>query len=242
MIIYRFIAYILQASLYFLLYPLFVFFLNLKINGAENLKEYKEPYIIAPNHSSGLDSFIILIAFYKKLKRMPIYSVTKDDKLCRQDFGRLSIIYNKYIFRFFAGYPAQSGHNDYKRSLINHIGFIKNGYSVCIFPEGKISEDNSLGEARGGVCFLSQETNVPIIPVAIKGLYKMNFYDFIKRKRKVVVTICSPITIKNDDKMGDHEDALYFKKKSKFILQIIKNLYDSNFNIYIFILFFFFYS
>lgn len=220
--IYRFIAYILQTILYYIFYPLLTFFLNLKIDGLESLKEYNEPYIIAPNHSSGLDSFIVLVIFYKKLKYLPIYSVTKDDRLCKKDFGWLSVIYNKYIFRFFAGYPVYSGQRDYKKSLINHIGFIKNGYSICIFPEGKISEDGKLNEARGGACFLSQETNTPIIPVAIKGLYKMNFWDFIKRKRKVTVTICSPTKVENNEKISSPDDTLYFKKHSQSILEIIK--------------------
>ncbi len=220
--IYRFTAYILQTILYIIFYPLLAFFLHLKIEGLKNLKEYNEPYIIAPNHSSGLDSLVVLVVFYKKLKYIPIYSVTKDDKLSKKDFGWLSVIYNKYVFRFFAGYPVYSGQHDYKKSLINHTGFIKDGYSVCIFPEGKISKEGNLGEARGGVFFLSQENNTPVVPVAIKGLYKMNFWDFIKRKRKVVVTICNPIKAENHDTMSNIEDVFYFKKKSQLILQIIK--------------------
>lgn len=217
-----FISSILQAILYIILYPILVFFLHLKINGIENLKGCQQPYIIAPNHSSILDPFIILVSFYRRLKQGPIYSVTKDERLCKKDMGCLRIVYNKYILSFLGGYPAYSGHRDYKKSLANHIEFIKDGYSVCIFPEGKIPANDRLGEARGGLCFLSQESNAPIVPVVIKGLYKMHFCDFIRRKREVVVTICSPVEIKKYDTVNLLDDEFYFKRQSQSILQMIE--------------------
>jgi long-chain acyl-CoA synthetase len=47
------------------------------------------------------------------------------------------------------------------------------GYSVMIFPEGGRSQDGTLRPFRSGIGLLAQESNVPIVPVALAGLWAM---------------------------------------------------------------------
>jgi long-chain acyl-CoA synthetase len=47
------------------------------------------------------------------------------------------------------------------------------GYSVMIFPEGTRSRDGELHAFRSGIGLLAQESNVPIVPVALVGLGAM---------------------------------------------------------------------
>ena len=45
------------------------------------------------------------------------------------------------------------------------------GELVCIFPEGKLTADGEMNEFRGGVTRILEETPVPVIPMALQGLW-----------------------------------------------------------------------
>ena len=42
---------------------------------------------------------------------------------------------------------------------------------MCIFPEGKLTADGEMNEFRGGVTRILEETPVPVIPMALQGLW-----------------------------------------------------------------------
>ncbi len=45
------------------------------------------------------------------------------------------------------------------------------GELLCIFPEGGITKDGSLGEFRGGVMKLLATHPVPVVPMALQNLW-----------------------------------------------------------------------
>jgi 1-acyl-sn-glycerol-3-phosphate acyltransferase len=42
---------------------------------------------------------------------------------------------------------------------------------VCIFPEGKLTSDGELNEFKNGIERIIQENPVPVIPMALQGLW-----------------------------------------------------------------------
>lgn len=48
-----------------------------------------------------------------------------------------------------------------------------NGYSVLIFPEGTRSPDAQLHSFRPGIGLLAQQSQVPVLPIALIGLDRM---------------------------------------------------------------------
>lgn len=48
---------------------------------------------------------------------------------------------------------------------------LRQGELVCIFPEGRISRDGKLGHFKPGVMKILKETPVPVVPMALKGLW-----------------------------------------------------------------------
>jgi long-chain acyl-CoA synthetase len=81
--------------------------------------------------------------------------------LARPEYWLLTALFN--IFPL----PRNAG---FRRSFA-HIGeALDHGYSVLIFPEGHRSEDGTLREFRHGIGLLAQESNVPVLPVALKGM------------------------------------------------------------------------
>ena len=49
------------------------------------------------------------------------------------------------------------------------------GDLLCIFPEGGITRDGSLGEFKGGVMKILQTHPVPVVPLALQNLWGSTF-------------------------------------------------------------------
>lgn len=87
--------------------------------------------------------------------------------------------------------------SDIRQSLkvINQAaGYLKEGYSMVIFPEGTRSKSESLGEFKPGSLKLAVKAGVPIVPITIHGSYKiMEENGFIIKPAHVEITISDPI-------------------------------------------------
>ena len=87
--------------------------------------------------------------------------------------------------------------SDIRQSLkvINQAAeHLKEGYSMVIFPEGTRSKGETLGEFKPGSLKLAMKAGVPIVPIAIRGSYKiMEQNGFIIRPAHVEITIFDPI-------------------------------------------------
>lgn len=126
-------------------------------------------------------------------------------------------MYGGTFFRMMGAYQAYVGLKNYDQALRHHLEAIKDGYTVCIFPMGKIYLSHEQAKAKGGASFLAQKTSLPIIPVLIQGIEQLTFSDFLKGKRKLTVTFGAPLyakdifknitTIVNDDTRNDYENA-----------------------------------
>jgi 1-acyl-sn-glycerol-3-phosphate acyltransferase len=60
-----------------------------------------------------------------------------------------------------------------EKAAIAAIGFLKKGYNLFMYPEGKRSRDGKLQMFKRGVGRIYLETGVPILPVAMFGTYEM---------------------------------------------------------------------
>ena len=87
--------------------------------------------------------------------------------------------------------------SDVRQSLkvINQAAdYLKQGYSMVIFPEGTRSKGDTLGEFKPGSLKLATKAGVPIVPITIQGSYKiMEQNKFQIKPAKVKITIHKPI-------------------------------------------------
>ena len=63
--------------------------------------------------------------------------------------------------------PRQAG---FRRSFAHMGEALDRGYSVLVFPEGRRSADGTLQPFRAGIGMLAQESNTPVLPVALRGM------------------------------------------------------------------------
>lgn len=75
---------------------------------------------------------------------------------------------------------------------------LKNGYSMVVFPEGTRSKGDTLGEFKGAGLRMAIKANVPVVPVTIKGSYKLMEQNGFKIKpAEVEVAISESIETEN---------------------------------------------
>ncbi len=144
---------------------------NFTVENKSGLKlgELKGPYIVASNHVSRIDPFIIGLAFPFFNKIYPIRFMTAD--------GYLNMpIVGQYI-RLMGGF-----HTYYKqgidKSLELPLSILKEGVSVGYFPEGGVNRTDTLKDAKRGVAVLSFKSKAPILPVGV---------EFKRFKMRVVI-------------------------------------------------------
>jgi long-chain acyl-CoA synthetase len=136
-------------------------FFRLKSSGLENIPR-EGPCIIAPNHASYLDAFVVAAG-------MPAESFDS--------------LYSLGIQKYFAGRSGEAfaklanvipiDQETYLNKALQMSSYVlRNRKSLLVFPEGGRSFDGGIMEFKKGVGILSAELNIPVIPVYIKGSFE----------------------------------------------------------------------
>lgn len=233
------IIYMVPLVLQTLVYPCtwlaFRFFTYIRIKGLEHVRGMKNGAIFAVNHTSELNPILVPATLPFLSRLMPMFYVSRETAFYLRDgkksFSLKQIFYGGNFFKLWGAYPASVGTGDYELALRNHIKILNDGRSVCIFPEGKITRDGLVGEGKPGVAYLLWRTRVPVIPVAIRGDYRMTFRDFIFRNRTVTVSYGAPITavevFKVALKEGRQPTLEELKEATSVIMARIRGLWEA---------------
>jgi len=78
------------------------------------------------------------------------------------------------FFKMANAIPIAPAHEDkelMKAAFDKIASELEKGEVVCIFPEGKITADGKINEFKTGIEKIIQRTPVPVIPLALKGLW-----------------------------------------------------------------------
>jgi len=218
---------VLQTLVWIPIRIIFWFFIKLEIRGLENLKGLKKSVIFAANHSSEWDPILVPAGLPFLSSLSPTFYTSRENDFYRKK-GLQNFFYGGAWFKIWGAYSVRVGIKNYEKSLEHHIRILQEKHgSICIFPEGGKSKDGTIGEAKGGISFLAKRTNTPIIPIAIKGVFKMTFKEFFMRKRKVIVEFGKPLFPNElfEDKFYKLEEH---KKIAQIIMAKIKELFDKD--------------
>ncbi|MBN1116300.1 MAG: AMP-binding protein [Bacteroidales bacterium] len=135
-------------------------FLRIKADGVTNVPD--GPCILVPNHQSFLDG-VVVASILKRKDMQKTFFYAKE----------------KYWKRWWQKFVAKKNNiilmdlnSDLKLSIQKMAEVLKKGRKLVIFPEGTRSKDGKLGDFKKTFAILSQELNVPIVPVVIDGAHK----------------------------------------------------------------------
>jgi 1-acyl-sn-glycerol-3-phosphate acyltransferase len=153
-----------------ILFTLFAkIFFRLKVEGLENLPK-KGGYIIAPNHSSSLDPFLMIAAMPRYVRWLVVYEFYDQPR-------------TKWLLQHMRFIRVE---NNLPREAFRTL---KRGGVLGLFPEGRRTWTGNLGPGRPGAAVLARRTGVPVVPIAVQGAFYAN-----PRWRKKI-KFC-PITIR----------------------------------------------
>jgi len=150
------------------------------------------PAVLVSNHVSYVDALVIAGACRRPVRFImfePIY--------------RLPVLH--FIFKTGKAIPINSRKSNpaaYENAFERISQTLVEGEVVCIFPEGKLTTDGEIDVFKTGIETIVQRDPVPVLPVALKGLWGSFFSHkggpaltrFPKRLwSKIELTIGNPI-------------------------------------------------
>ena len=138
-------------------------FFRLEVSGKENLASVKRPYIVAPNHQSYLDPFLVTSEY------------AFDDFKNSFAVGASQFFESKFmqsLAAFLNTVPIDADTQLLKAMKAGAVG-LKHGKILNIFPEGARAFDGELHEFKKGAAILAVELDVPVVPVALDGFYRV---------------------------------------------------------------------
>ena len=127
---------------------------HLESHGKENIPE-QGGVLLVSNHVSFLDPVIIGAAADRELHFLGADS-----------YFRIPCL--GWLFTQLNGIPIKRATPGWQ-SLKEVISRLRIGKAVVIFPEGTRSVDGTLGEMKKGISFIIHHSDVPTIPVFLKG-------------------------------------------------------------------------
>ena len=141
----------------------FRIFLRLDVKGLEQFKTMKRPFLVCPNHQSFLDPFVICSTYPYDFFKSSFHVGA-------------SAFFGGPVMRFMAKMlnivPVDPDTQLMKAMKSGAIG-LKHGKVLNIYPEGERAYDGELHDFKKGAAILATELDLPIVPVAIDGLYKV---------------------------------------------------------------------
>jgi 1-acyl-sn-glycerol-3-phosphate acyltransferase len=117
--------------------------------------------VIVCNHVTYVDALLLAGAVRRPIRFImykPIYDIP---------------VLN-FVFRVGGAIPIQSERDDklaHDTAFIEVKEALEQGDLVCIFPEGALTLDGDIARFRRGIERIVEETPVPVVPMALKGLW-----------------------------------------------------------------------
>ncbi|MCQ2519699.1 MAG: 1-acyl-sn-glycerol-3-phosphate acyltransferase [Lachnospiraceae bacterium] len=191
---------------------LFISGTKVKVLGKENIPA-DEPVLFVPNHRSIFDIVIPYTIFpnqtgfiaKKETKKFPVF--------------------NLWMMFMNCQFLDRSDLRDGLRVINKSADLIKDGVSMCVFPEGTRNKgEEVLGPFHDGCLKIAQKAGCPVIPVTIVGsddIFENHFPKVIKQA--VTVEFGKPIETKEMSKAE-------FKELSGMIREVIIENYNKNKN------------
>ena len=165
---------------------------SLKVVGVENIPA-EGPFIIAPNHQSVLDGPLTMAGLGWKQTSDCYFYATEDHV-------------QGAVVRFLAKHHniVVMERRNLKSSIVRLADVLRHGKNVVIFPEGSRTHDGNMSGFKRTFAILSQELDVPIVPVRITGAFEaLPRGRRIPNRTAITVEYLKPVL---PDKLLSYED------------------------------------
>jgi 1-acyl-sn-glycerol-3-phosphate acyltransferase len=117
--------------------------------------------VLVCNHVSYVDAIVIMAASPRPIRFVMDHRIFRIPLL-------------SWIFRTAKAIPIAPAQEDpwlMEKSFVDIAQALHEGELVCIFPEGRLTSTGEMNEFKGGIRKILERTPVPVIPMALRGLW-----------------------------------------------------------------------
>jgi len=132
-------------------------FFRMHVYGSENIPE-EGAFVLVSNHQSYLDPVFCGVPLERTL-----YFLARSSLWKNRFFGRLISSVNTI--------PVNLGKTDLS-AMKKVIGKLKEGWGVCLFPEGTRTRDGKITPFKPGFSLLCRRGGAAVVPVMIDGAFE----------------------------------------------------------------------
>ena len=121
-----------------------------------------------------------------------------------EQFSRKAYVTNSLNYYlaslFFNAFPLPQREAGTRQTL-RYIGsLVSSGFSVLIFPEGRRTDDGSIGRFQPGVGMAAARLQVPVVPVRLEGLDRILHHKWkFPRRDAARIAFGRPINLAGHD-------------------------------------------
>ncbi len=194
-----------------------IFLIPIRVHGRENIRK-GQSYVIAANHQSYWDAFLMY-----GFVGIPFKWVMK------KELGKIPFV---GWACYMAGHILieRSSRVKSMESIRKAESKLKNGMSVVIFPEGTRTPDGQMGRFKRGAFLISQELELPILPVTIDGNYDvMSRHAWHVTWHPVHMTIHAPIPAQPNAGLTEQEQTAVMNDTAQKVSEIIQATLDKGY-------------
>jgi len=149
---------------------------RIKVHGKENFPA-EGAVIVAINHKSFWDAPLVAAELPRELAFM-----------AKKELFKVPVV--GAIIKWAGAFPVSRGTGDLG-AIKAALSALKAGKAMAIFPEGTRVKGDQAHSAKAGVALIAEKTGAPIVPVAIRGGYRLF--------SKIDIFIEEPIFVKSKD-------------------------------------------
>jgi 1-acyl-sn-glycerol-3-phosphate acyltransferase len=133
---------------------------RVSVMGADRIPEEGAAVLVC-NHVSYVDAIVIMAASPRPIRFVMDHRIFKTPLL-------------GFIFRTARAIPIAPAKEDawlMEKAFIDIAQALHEGDLVCIFPEGQLTRTGEMSAFRGGIAKIVERSKVPVIPMALRGLW-----------------------------------------------------------------------
>jgi 1-acyl-sn-glycerol-3-phosphate acyltransferase len=133
---------------------------RLKTRGLEHIPA-EGPMVVVCNHVSYMDALVVIGCCRRPIRFVMDHQIFKIPLL-------------NFVFRTAGAIPIAPAHANPKlleQAYDRVARYLEEGEVVGIFPEGKLTGDGEIGPFKAGIEQIIQRTPVPVVPMALRGLW-----------------------------------------------------------------------
>jgi 1-acyl-sn-glycerol-3-phosphate acyltransferase len=172
---------------------------SLEVRGLEHL-EGGGPFIFVANHTSHLDTPLVLSALPARVRHQTVVAAAMDNFFMSRRKAFATVL-------LFNAIPIDR-HKVNRRSSQLAIDLVGDGWNLLLYPEGGRSPDGNLQEFKGGASYLADRAKCPVVPVYIHDAGYLRGAKYAKapkftatqyRRHPVSVTFGAPLVGERDE-------------------------------------------